>query len=593
MLKKIKKNVYFIYFLISLSIILYVCDGSLTFVKKFLVFLLNKKIAYDIKDLFLIVSPFICVLWCLLTAFFLFYPLVNCFIIKRKRKQFKNIESKNDLNKELNNYILTEDKSCFYVYGEWGSGKSYSVMKFTDELKHCNYCNVYHISCFGISSREALVEQIKQQCENQDKSIRKKILEFVKCIPFIGEALFNLLKKNYSITNIDKNSLFVFDDFERISICDSNSDKKKLNIKTTDSKIIMKDYLYYINKYNIVTGFINDIVENYNMRAIIIANDDFIPSEIQQNVIFTKLACKRYKLVIDNRLIDYQELFQKYINSFAFKVEQVEQIENFFKTINVEKLLKNCQVNNLRLIKEVSYYFLNIVYSYNIINDNDIYFNVFFSILLAKISIRNNCSDILLDIEEGENVFVFIHKIKKIAFVKINETFFSIINNVDEFNTLKWCGSNISFSFLTGSFGVNKIKEIIFKIDSNMNEFEVNYALSNQNSEPNTFTDLLLLFYDSKDPFLFYRKPISQLQFDISKYMKYNSYGNEIDFISRFFEYNKLMQFFRDNDMAKDSLFAYLYRVTMHSISNNGEQEFNKLYTAWIKEKNNKIATLE
>ncbi|MCM3240642.1 ATP-binding protein [Heyndrickxia oleronia] len=172
--------------------------------------LLGLKLSY-ISQLYMffrkyaLIYLFLCIISFLLIKFYL--SIRNYF---NSPKQFEL----NPFEDSLYKYI--EDKpngKGYLVSGEWGSGKTYIVTEFFD--KYYNFSNrpIYRISCFGLDSRKLILDEIKNQIEINDKSF----FNWIQYIPAIGKPLIGILRNSYSLKSIPKGSVFIFDDFERIT----------------------------------------------------------------------------------------------------------------------------------------------------------------------------------------------------------------------------------------------------------------------------------------------------------------------------------------------------------------------------------------
>ena len=191
---------------------------------------------------------------------------------------------------------------------------------------------VYYISCFGIESKNDLITQLKELYGTQDDSLKLKISEIIRVIPIIGEFLYEVLKPKYEFKDMNKKSIFIFDDFERVTSIPNeynnynsnryykarnyssynnytrNEEFKEINyikeelekiekaftnIEGLEEKIITKDIL---NKYNIVTGLINELVDIYEMKVIVICNSQLIDKNYYREIFEGKLECIKFKI---------------------------------------------------------------------------------------------------------------------------------------------------------------------------------------------------------------------------------------------------------------------------------------------------------
>lgn len=169
--------------------------------------------------------------------------------------------SYDELKNELDCYIATStSKYAVMVSGEWGCGKTYMLKNIylpeldqkyiTDNKK--NKKPIY-ITLNGIND----IGEIKNKMfiELSNNNVLKKASPIINLIALAAEAkikgIGKTIKKGYSVLLKDmveiKNSIVFFDDLERCKI------------EITE-----------------ILGFINDLVENYDAKVIIIADEDKI-----------------------------------------------------------------------------------------------------------------------------------------------------------------------------------------------------------------------------------------------------------------------------------------------------------------------------
>ena len=164
--------------------------------------------------------------------------------------------SKTNLENYLDFYSTLQNPGyAVLVTGEWGSGKTYQVLKAIPEEIQC------HVSLFGLSKSEDVYSTVFAKMY-PGKSFAKKILEMTKDVSsevagltfgagaIAGGLLSPLIKQT-----VDKEKIIIFDDLERCSI--PNDD---------------------------ILGVINQYVEHHQCRVIILAHDkkthsDFIESK--------------------------------------------------------------------------------------------------------------------------------------------------------------------------------------------------------------------------------------------------------------------------------------------------------------------------
>lgn len=299
--------------------------------------------------------------------------------------KLKKLEGENRFEKSLLKYL--QDKSVprvFLITGKWGSGKTYEVNSFFDKYYRCVNTKVYRVSCFGLSSRKELINEINNVIEQGDNSIYTTIIKVLQYLPVIGEAINKFLKKSYEYNSLKAGSIFIFDDFERItsrpiigesskrlyrqapfmlgnvhrgkdSIREFQDIKKELeSIDKAFSKVddyitqhsLREDY----DKYIAVIGLINELVETYGVKVIIVCNSDILGEKFIHDVLRSKLNCIEYKKVItpEVRIAVIDNILKSRICDDEYKQQCINLYVNSIKE-NIETLLLDSRFNDLRL----------------------------------------------------------------------------------------------------------------------------------------------------------------------------------------------------------------------------------------------------
>ena len=356
-----------------------------------------------------------------------------------------------DLKAVMDDYLKNElINYAILIKGEWGSGKTFFVKK--NIVKR--YDNALYISLYGISSIDKLSEKIyleiiksKATTNCVSKFFRKlhqKI--FFKILFFIPILIFKILKLFYEL-------LFKF-----IWIITYNLVNLKFNINI--SSLSKKDFygilkMYKkLDKYILVIddlercnmpieetmGFINDFVENNNMKCILIANEneiykiqsenfelkiltatneriDFYDSDkgtdrysnktngkldskdLKNRIEYLYNENDKYK-IIKEKLIGKEFTFipklEEIYDSLAFKYKEVDV---FYDILNNTKssVINAMRLNNFSNIRTLDFYFDNFYHIYKYINnivkeckisENFIYSNICLSIINSCISMK-------------------------------------------------------------------------------------------------------------------------------------------------------------------------------------------------------------
>lgn len=296
----------------------------------------------------------------------------------------KHINGNSRFEKSLFRYL--HDKSiprCFLVTGQWGSGKSYEVNSFFSKYYQYTKTKVYRISCFGLSSRKELIDEINSIIEQQDQSYYAQIIKAIQFIPVIGEALNKFLKKDYGYENIKEGSIFIFDDFERISSCIVRENSSKYLYRPSPFLLnktrgrgqlqefseIKKEFdsiensfqevenavsQYFIKtdyeKYISLIGLINELVEIYRMKVIVICNTDILGNKFTHDILRSKLNCIEYKKFVTNEAKEsiINDLIETKVISDVKKQECIHQYLNLLieemSTIEWDPIFKDLRL---------------------------------------------------------------------------------------------------------------------------------------------------------------------------------------------------------------------------------------------------------
>lgn len=361
----------------------------------------------------------------------------------------------------------------YLISGEWGSGKTYLVENFFDSFFRFNKRPIYKISCFGLDTREQVLKEIETQIEENDNSI----LNWIQYIPVVGLPIFGVLKKTYSLQNISSKSIFIFDDFERITpsgivsssnenqyyerkdvatsstgfsrqpefreFIEINGELKK--IQSTFYKVLSQRNNEILNfnlqKYNVVTGLINELIESNNVKVIIICNTDIIGNNYMDKVFRGKLDCITYHKNIEIESLVH--IFNKSLQNQVFNNKEVKlelskkntDIVNDFEPIWMSK-----GTNNLREIKSIFQAFLDTINEfgdYIEMNSLDNLISLFYSIYVVSISIDK------IDIEDYENFPVGGNLLFYLELYEKHKEA-DVIRKSKYCNNIKWVGISLS-----------------------------------------------------------------------------------------------------------------------------------------------------
>lgn len=295
----------------------------------------------------------------------------------------KKQEGKDRFEESVFRYLRDSNiPRCFLVTGKWGVGKTYEVQRFFDKYYRYSKIKVFRISCFGLSSRKDLVKEISNTVEQKDNSFYALIIKVLQFLPIIGEPIGKFFKKTYGYDSVQKGSIFIFDDFERITskaiINDypshlykespfllndvthggikefkeikkefSSIEKSFLKVEDLVAKSLEREDF---DKYNVVIGLINDIIEMYGMKVIIICNPEILGEKFMHDILRSKLNCIEYRKTISSqaRISMINGILNNKIFDDIEKHEIIKEYLNYIKS-NIEQIMLDIKFDNLRL----------------------------------------------------------------------------------------------------------------------------------------------------------------------------------------------------------------------------------------------------
>ena len=382
---KVKKNIDFWVIISVCGILIYRIDILRIGCKYICIYFTTWYVDVDlatIKNIYLYAEK----LFRIIIAIFLIIQSLNWLLELVWEQWLKKQKGSNRFEESLFRYL--QDSSiprCFLVTGEWGTGKTYEIEKFLDKYFRHSKRKVYRISCFGLDTRKELVKEISNTIEQNDKSFYALLIKAMQFIPIIGGAMVKFFKKTYGYDSVKKGSIFIFDDFERItsraiveekaphlyeetSFLLSNVTRGRNSIsefkeiekefeRVGKSFQKMEDFFSYklertdIDKYNIAIGLINDIIETYGMKVVIICNSEVLGEKFIHDVLRSKLNCIEYrKIVLPEVRISVIDNCIK--NKVLMDDEKQEIIKSFLNEnikYNIDNILFEQQFSNLRL----------------------------------------------------------------------------------------------------------------------------------------------------------------------------------------------------------------------------------------------------
>lgn len=275
-------------------------------------------------------------------------------------------------------YLNTPDTNrCYLITGKWGVGKTFMLRKFIDKYYSKSAMQVYSISCVGLSDRNGIIDEINNAIKKADKTTFAEIIELVSGLPIVGGLLERLLKKEYEYGKVKKNSIFVFDDLERISFMPNHTNNNKMtylgpnifgksefnrleqglerisdNLDFVGESISSNTSYEMINKYLPVTGIINEMIDRYNYKVIIVCNTDVLGERYTTEIIRNKLNCIEYRQNTTNESISQLccAIAERYESDDIRKQEVIRQ---YLYGLDIGALKNSLNETNLRLYANI------------------------------------------------------------------------------------------------------------------------------------------------------------------------------------------------------------------------------------------------
>lgn len=220
-----------------------------------------------------------------------------------------------DIEKKFVKILSDNDNKVIAFTGDWGIGKTYFLNEFKkqhpEEIKESIY-----ISLFGLKD----LKQLKL------RALRSALPEYLQNDR--ASDLFETTKN--AIKNLSK-GLVVLDDLALLALGDYLQGKV----------IVIDDIERKHNALDIdeVMGFIDDCINNYQARFILVFNSKKIASEKYFDY---------YEKIIDSE-IKFKSIPK---NSFAI-AEKLVSIENDEIHNAIKKAIEICKISNIRIIKKI------------------------------------------------------------------------------------------------------------------------------------------------------------------------------------------------------------------------------------------------
>lgn len=201
--------------------------------------------------------------------------------------------------------------NVYWLDGSWGSGKTFFIKTFFENQIYKKK-EIYYISCFGIKTREQAEKILINEIEKQS------ILGNLDFIPLVG-GVFKGFFKIVGTDLMKRDSIIIFDDFERVSYAET-SDKP--------------------SDYNDLLGYIDYLSENKRFKIIVILNSEEIKST-KKNLIDNKFKLNQ------NRMLSTEEVIDSILRKSKLKDSNLGQIlALIYKIYYVDRDERAIQIKN-------------------------------------------------------------------------------------------------------------------------------------------------------------------------------------------------------------------------------------------------------
>lgn len=356
--------------------------------------------------------------------------------------------------------------NVFWLDGSWGSGKTFFIKTFFENQIYKKK-EIYYISCFGIKTREQAEKILINEIEKQS------ILGNLDFIPLVG-GVFKWFFKTVGTDLMKRDSIIIFDDFERVSYAE-----------TSDNP----------SDYNDLLGYIDYLSENKRFKIIVILNSEEIKS-IKKNLIDNKFKLNHNRMIPTEEVIDNILKKSKLrdddlgkILSLILKIYYVDiderVVEDKNKRKKVEKLSLRSFQKSLEEISMITEDDKMIIYILDCINGWGITENILESLLKS------------FDLEP-KDYYLYFEMILKLP--KYNDTFDTKLEKDSIVQNMK---KNENISFQKKSLYFLELLHFLWKIGKtnkkfrNLGVWERSDQRINSAYTPNEFEKVLIeIYYD-------------------------------------------------------------------------------------------------
>lgn len=254
---------------------------------------------------------------------------------------------KDRLDAQLKDYLYRQTNYAIMLTGSWGAGKTFYLKNvFFKNLDETGYKGII-ISLFGVKSIDDVKDRIFLELY---PILNNKVLK-------TSTTIFKSLIKSIDLTKIITKDGIVTSAIENIEKMSQELSEQKREFINLDKLLICFDDLERANPEmlsdNQILGYINSLVEDNNVKVIVIANEGKLPEQtfrkVKEKVIGTTIHfAQEFDSAFESILCSLQNPTDKFLTHVR---ESKTAIFNFLKNENGENI-------NYRTLA----YFLNYYY---------------------------------------------------------------------------------------------------------------------------------------------------------------------------------------------------------------------------------------
>lgn len=330
-----------------------------------------------------------------------------CKVKKLDKDQKTKISEESEFEKHLRLYLDSKEERVFLLCGDWGVGKSKSTKDYLKKyFKYDKNRNVSFISCYGLDDRKSLIKEIEQAYGRNDNRVIVKIADFIKHIPILS-GFYSIIRPSYNFNDMNKDSIFVFDDFERIGLSyrddgpkvKYNRPRYDLDSAVENAMLDIEESMYDAReairnislnsrneKMNIISGIVNDLAENYGMKVIVICNTNYINKDFMRETFEMKMNCNKFEFKTEEKHIEslIDNIVKKSVSNDddAMVSKFINEDEDKKKIIEAWKF---SEINNLRNLQMIMFSFINIIKLSKKTISNETMKDLFYSLFIMNI----------------------------------------------------------------------------------------------------------------------------------------------------------------------------------------------------------------